>query len=481
MKKFSTKLLPYIIAITIAITIGIQIFWNLDQYESNKLRYINDTQIALDNSVEAYFAEISKTDLVTFLDVDKDTIYSSNRASSFIKNNNEIKKIAIENIETNESKDSIKKNIISGIKSARIFPKTKVIYGQKALDSMGDLNSFLNKMTLSITRDSLDLVLLDSILKDELIRKKMVINYQLIELKKDSLLQQFPLKPNQLALETFSKSTLLKPDQKIQLNFENASYLIFKRGMAGIAFSLLLSIAIVSTLFYLIQIIKNQKQLAEIKNDLISNITHEFKTPITTVATAIEAIRDFNKKNDKEKTNNYLDISQQQLAKLNTMVEKLLETATLDSDALMLSKEPTDIIELLQNLVQKYTLVAPHKKIRFTPSTDTLVLNLDPFHFENALTNIVDNAIKYGGDTVTIELNQLGNSTEIRFKDNGTGISKAHSEKIFDKFYRIPTGNRHDIKGFGIGLYYSKKIIEKHEGRLFLTSESNSTIFQIQL
>jgi len=474
-------MLPYIIAITIAITIGIQIFWNLDQYKSNKLRYINDTQIALDNSIEAYFAEISKTDLVTFLDVDKDTTYSSDRASNFIEKNIKISNIKIDQIDISDSDIKSKQNAISEIKNAQIFPKTKVVYGQKALDSMGDLNSFLNKMTLSITRDSLDLVLLDSLLKDELIRKNMIINYQLVELKKDSLLQQLPLKPNQLALETFSKSTLLKPDQKIQLNFENASYLIFKRGMAGIILSLFLSIAIISTLFYLIRIIKSQKQLAEIKNDLINNITHEFKTPITTVATAIEAIRDFNKKNDKEKTNNYLNISQQQLVKLNTMVEKLLETATLDSDALMLTKEPTDLVDLLQNLVQKYTLVSLHKKIRFTSSSEKLVLNLDPFHFENALNNIVDNAIKYGGDTITIELNQVSNDTEIRFIDNGKGITKAHSEKIFDKFYRIPTGNRHDVKGFGIGLYYSKKIIEKHGGRLFLTSEPNATIFKIQI
>ncbi len=481
MKKFSSKLLPYIIAITIAITIGIQIFWNLDQYKSNKRRYLNDTQIALDNSVEAYFSEISKTDLVTFLDVDKDTTYTSDRASNFIDNNINITSIKIDQIDISNSDNKSKQDAISEIKNAQIFPKTKVIYGQKALDSMGDLNSFLNKMTLSITRDSLDLVLLDSLLKDEFLRKKMVINYQLVELKNDSVLQLFPLKIDDLDLTTNSKSTLFKPNQKIQLNFENASHLIFKRGLAGITLSLLLSIAIISTLFYLIWIIKNQKQLAEVKNDLINNITHEFKTPITTVSTAIEAIKNFNQKNDKEKTENYLNISQQQLVKLNIMVEKLLETATLDSDKLKLDKEPVHIILLLKSLVAKHQLIASHKQFKFSTNTENLELIIDPFHFENALNNIIDNAVKYGGDTIEVLVNQITNTTEIHIIDNGNGIPKKHLEKIFEKFYRIPKGNQHDVKGFGIGLYYSKKIIEKHGGHLSLTSELNATSFKILL
>lgn len=481
MKKFSSKLLPYIIAITIAITIGIQIFWNFQNYQANKLRYINDVQIALDNSVEGYFAEISKTDLVTFLDVDKDTTYSSDRASSFIKKNNVIKKIAIENIETTESKDSVKKNIISGIKSARIFPKTKVVYGQKALDNMGDLSAFLNKMSISIARDSIKLILLDSILKTELERKQLMIAYQLSELKNDSLLQKYPLNKNNLKLTTASKSTLLRPNQQLFLNFENASLLIFKKGLASIIMSLFLAIAIICTLFYLIQIIKSQKQLAEIKNDLINNITHEFKTPITTVATAIEAIKNFNQKNDKEKTENYLNISQRQLEKLNTMVEKLLETATLDSDQLVLDKEKSDIIKLLQGLVAKHQLIASNKNFKFSSTTEKFECIVDSFHFENALNNIVDNAVKYGGSTIEVQVIQILNTTEIRIIDDGNGIPKKHLEKIFEKFYRIPKGNQHDVKGFGIGLYYSKKIIEKHGGHLLVTSEPSATIFKIQI
>jgi two-component system phosphate regulon sensor histidine kinase PhoR len=479
MKKLNSKLLPYLIAVIIAATIGIQVFWNLEQYKTNKQRYINDVQIALDNSIEGYFSEISKTDLITFLDIDKDTTFSKNRATNFIKNTKATKNITIEQIETTESKENIKKDIISGMRSIKIYPETKIIYGKKALDSLGDLSLFLNKLSLSIARDSIDLTLLDSILNKELSRKQLSIKYQIKEFTKDSLLQQYPIEIGALALSTITKSTLLKPEQEITLLFENASFLIFKRGLAGIFMSVFLAIAIISTLFYLTHIIKKQKQLAEIKNDLISNITHEFKTPITTVATAIEAIRNFNQENDTEKTNNYLNISQQQLVKLNTMVEKLLETATLDSDKLLLTKEKTDLIPLLQNLIQKHELVSPNKKIVFKSSIAALALLVDPFHLENALNNILDNASKYGGDTIEIEINKVLDKVEIRFTDNGKGISKTHSEKIFEKFYRIPTGNRHDVKGFGIGLYYSKKIIEKHGGQVLLQSQPGLTVFKI--
>ncbi len=481
MKNLNSKLLPYLVAVIIAITIGIQVFWNLEQYKTNKQRYINDIQIALDNSIEGYFAEISKTDLITFLDVDKDTTFSTNRVTNFIKKTKAIQSITIEEIETTESKENAKKDVISGIRSLEIYPETKVIYGKKALDSLGDLSLFLNKLSLSIARDSIDLTLLDSVLNKELSRKQLSIKYQIKEFKKDSLLQQYPEQIGALALNTITKSTLLKPGQKITLLFENASFLIFKRGLAGIFMSVFLAVAIISTLFYLIHIINKQKQLAEIKNDLISNITHEFKTPITTVVAAIEAIKDFNQENDKEKTNNYLNISQQQLVRLNTMVEKLLETATLDSDKLRLTKEKTDLIALLDNLVEKHKLVSPNKKIVFKSAISEWAIHVDVFHFENALNNILDNAVKYGGDTIEIQINKVLTKVDIDFIDNGRGISKTHADKIFEKFYRIPTGNRHDVKGFGIGLYYSKKIIEKHGGHLLLLPELKSTVFKIQL
>lgn len=478
MKRKSAKWLVSFIALTIAITIIIQLFWNYENYKTNKQHYKNDVQIALDNSVDAYFAEISKTDLITILDVDNDTTYTADRAINFTKN---MPHLEIAVTSENVNSDSIELGILSGFKDDVKFPKMKIIKRKQALDSIGPLQSFLNKMSFSITRDSLSLTQIDTILFNELERKNLSIEYKLIEFQNDSLIHSHPTKGHHFFLQTASKSTLFKPEQKLFLEFEDSTLTILKKGLISIILSLVLSILIISSLIYLLYVINKQKQLAEIKNDLISNITHEFKTPIATTTSALEGIKNFNDNNDPKKTNEYLDISNQQLAKLNLMVEKLLETATLDSDKLVIQKEEIEVISFLKNIVTKYKLFSREKVIRFTSNMEETIINLDPFHFENVVGNLIDNALKYGGDKIEISVYKKMNSLEIIISDDGVGISKNQSEKIFDKFYRIPTGNRHDVKGFGIGLYYSKKIIEKHGGKLELISKPKMTIFKITL
>ncbi|MCK5401727.1 MAG: HAMP domain-containing histidine kinase, partial [Flavobacteriaceae bacterium] len=237
----------------------------------------------------------------------------------------------------------------------------------------------------------------------------------------------------------------------------------------------------ISCLFYLLKIIKHQKQLAEVKNDLISNITHEFKTPISTISVALESIKNFNVIDDKEKTKSYLDMSSSQLSKLNVMVEKLLETATLDSDSLDLNKEPVNITDLLQTIIDKHQIQTETKKINFRSSSENIIANVDVFHFENAINNIIDNAIKYGGNEISVYLKQHENTFEISISDNGKSLTKKNKDKIFEKFYRVSKGNTHDVKGFGIGLYYAKKIIEKHNGNIHLDLNNILTTFKISL
>ena len=239
--------------------------------------------------------------------------------------------------------------------------------------------------------------------------------------------------------------------------------------------------AVILCLFYLLKIINKQKELAEIKNDLISNITHEFKTPITTVSAAIEAINTFNAIDDKEKTKKYLAISSSQLKKLHQMVEKLLETATLDSEKLLLQKEEIDVVSLVKNIALKNDFNSEKKSIQFASSADKLLVYLDPFHFENAISNLIDNALKYGGNEIEVHINRVLDTLEITVADNGNEIEKNQREKIFDKFHRIPKGNTHNVKGFGIGLYYTKKIVEKHDGKIQLLPSLTNTIFKITL
>jgi two-component system phosphate regulon sensor histidine kinase PhoR len=162
------------------------------------------------------------------------------------------------------------------------------------------------------------------------------------------------------------------------------------------------------------------------------------------------------------------------------MVEKLLETASLESDNLKLSKEPLNIVQLLKTNVEKHLLNTSNKTIDFISNQKELILDVDAFHFENAISNLIDNALKYGGNQIEVCLKLDKKMIEITVQDNGIEIDKNQHEKIFEKFYRIPKGNIHDVKGFGIGLYYSKKIIEKHQGTLELIVNSKN-IFKITL
>lgn len=490
-KQQHYKALLYFITITIAITIGIQLYWNIQNYNTNKQRLINEVQISLDNSIEAYYSDFAKADFFSFIDLqeDRDSTNLSLQMIGFSDIATNPKTIAKLDSTINHKHADYLNHSSKLIDCTKGFTFTErringvsIVKGKSLPDSLTSISSLLNKLTISIKKDSLDFKRLDTLLLQELDRKKIRINYGLMHLKADTLFKSFKVKElKENSLSTFSKSTYLPINQKLQLRYSNPTISILKRSLTGILLSLLLATCIIACLFYLLHIINKQKELAEIKNDLISNITHEFKTPIATVSTAIEGIKNFNEANDKEKTDNYLNISEQQLKKLHLMVEKLLETATLDSDKLIINTEEIDLVLVLKNLVEKYQMLSPGKTISFKSNSIALPAKVDPFHFENALANLIDNAIKYGGDTIEVNLNSLLNSVEITVADDGGKIDKNQREKIFDKFYRVPTGNRHDVKGFGIGLFYSKKIIEKHNGTLSLVPNITNTIFKIVL
>jgi len=332
----------------------------------------------------------------------------------------------------------------------------------------------LTSIFISVTEENLQLKKLSSLLNTEFNRKNMQMPFKLnhyvsdkLKETNDSILQfKNPIK-------TTSKSTFLKEDESLEIEFPNQTKTYLKRGLIGILLSFILTMAIIASLFYLLHIIKKQKAIAEIKNDFISNITHEFKTPITTIGLALESIPNFSKQDNQEKIQEYVSIGTKQLDKLTLMVEKVLETSTLDNEHLLLQKKAIDIVTLIEKLTAKFQAIYPNKEIEFTSNVTAFNLKIDAFHFENAINNIVDNACKYGGNLIAVKLNSDKESTEIIISDNGS-IPKNQRLKIFDKFYRIPQGNIHNVKGFGIGLYYSKKIIEKHNGNLVLLDTKNT-------
>lgn len=531
-KKY--KWIFYLISLTIVATIGIQFYWNYKNYEENQRQVTNEIQLSLDNAVEEYYSTLAKSDFLTIIndDTNAEEKYLGKNAFGEIintlKKNNTKKekpritftnlKISSDDNMSKVQRDSLMnstKEIVlmfhleqdSPLKNKRKKrtetnrlssqftdskkgttlnadgSKTAIKYfkGKKAADSLKFL-THLKPIFISFLDQTVEYKKIDSLIAKQLKQKGIALETSFHHLKNDSLFHQ--TKDSLLSADTFllsSKSTFVKDNEAFQIRYNNPNIEALKRSSFGIFLSLLLSLAVVSSLFYLLKIINQQKALATIKNDLISNITHEFKTPIATVSAAIEAIENFNVIEDREKTKKYLAMSSLQLKKLHQMVEKLLETATLDSEQLLLKKETIDVVAITERLVSKYILLANHKELLFSSNLKPIYCQVDVFHFENVISNLIDNAVKYGGNQIDININSILKSTEITIADDGPGIEKNQQEKIFDKFYRVPRGNTHDVKGFGIGLYYCKKIIEKHMGTIGLSSDKKQTIFKITI
>jgi len=503
MNDLKYKWILNIIIVVILTTIGIQAYWNYKNYLTNKKQLTNEVQIRLDNAVDEYYTKLAENTTYKFsfnegevnenIVVDGDTNYDhlfqdiNTKQKDTILDSIIIKEIEHVAIFKTVDKDTVLITDDKGIITTEEWIGDKKIL--KAIKSTGldslnkkDFELLTAKVMLRLSNDTINIKRINDLLEDELKRKDIVVDYNLLIVDRFEEIKETNSKiNNDSELTVESKSSFLPHDSKLKMHFTNVTRTILKRIFVGILISTLLVLAVISCLFYLLKIIKHQKQLAEVKNDLISNITHEFKTPIATISVALESNKNFNEVEHDDRTNRYLDMSTNQLSKLNVMVEKLLETATLDSDNLVLNKEKVNISELLNAIVEKFQVTSSVKELKLIAFSEDVYLGIDVFHFENAINNLIDNAVKYGGNNISIELKSEAKNIIINVIDDGTGLEKQYKEKLFEQFYRVPKGNVHDVKGFGIGLYYTKKIIEKHNGTIQLELNKNNTIFKIAL
>lgn len=480
----------FFIGLIVVITIAIQFYWNYIQYKNNKQQVVNDVQFVLDNTVESYYTDLSKESVIYVFQQDTlNTITPNSSLSNF----NEIIEFPDslgkpsnmkENME--EVTEILRKETHKFVDSALQVKNFTAFQDQEVTDNfLNDqgLLGHLAKVLLSVQNDSIHFEDFKLILNKELQRKNIIsLDYILVHTNqsKDILGSTGEPDNEKYPLVSVSQSVLLPDQSRLEMYHSNIFWITLKKGTTGILLSLILSSTVIFCLFYLLHIIKKQKQLSEIKNDFISNITHELKTPLATVTSAIEGIQAFNEDNDQEKTQKYLEVSVGQLEKLRLLVDKIMETSILESADLILEKKPVNLVPLLKSCIERYR-PNTNKTIVFENLIQEFVFDADELHLENAISNLIENAIKYGGNELIIRFVTVKEKAIIEIFDNGEGIPKEHQKMIFDKFYRIPNKNKHDVKGFGIGLYYTKNIIEKHDGTIELESKQNYTIFRILL
>lgn len=244
-----------------------------------------------------------------------------------------------------------------------------------------------------------------------------------------------------------------------------------------ILFSILMLIT-VAFFIYTMFVILRQKQLSELQRDFINNMTHEFKTPISTINISTDVFLQNEAIKGDARLFRYAGIIKEQVMRLNTQVEKVLQLAKIERDHIELNTEAVDLNDLIRGISPSIELKINEKQgeLNLLLPDHAMVVAADKLHLTNILHNLIDNAVKYARPGVppriTIQVKPLADQRKVELSvgDNGIGISKEHQRRVFDKFYRVPTGNVHNVKGFGLGLFYVSEICKQHRWKLHLDS-----------
>lgn len=251
---------------------------------------------------------------------------------------------------------------------------------------------------------------------------------------------------------------------------------ILKQIAPQILFSLLLTIITVIAFVILYRNVRAQQRLMELKNDFISNVTHELKTPVATVSVAIEALKNFHALNDPKLTKEYLDIAQNELNRLTLMTDKILKASVFENKGITIQKESVDLRKVTAQILDSMRLIFEKRnaQVAFNPEGESFLIAGENAHITNVIYNLLDNALKYSPAQPVIEIMLKETSGEIilSVKDAGLGIADEYRKKIFEKFFRVPTGDTHNIKGYGLGLSYVAGVVKAHNGSIDVQSES---------
>ncbi len=257
--------------------------------------------------------------------------------------------------------------------------------------------------------------------------------------------------------------------------------------MSGqIAMAMILLIAVLGSFYFMHKSLKKERRLSQVQTDLMSNMSHELKTPVSTVSAALEAATNFVGRSDERLRREYLDIAKLEIKRLDHLVDKTISMSLLDNKSYFFDYGPVDLKSIVVDVMRVFQTPSYADKVnlRLEARGSSFKIRGDKVHMTNVLYNLIDNAIKYCPDApiVTIVLSERDELVEMTIRDNGPGIPNEYQSHIFDKFFRVPQGDRHNIKGHGLGLAYVKDVVTKQSGKIALASDPGSgTTFIIQM
>ncbi len=333
---------------------------------------------------------------------------------------------------------------------------------------------------------------IDNYLKAELISHDIPLEYNfmvtpeakdsVVYMKAANKVASF-LPANTFYTKVFSNDMTRDPG-RLYVSFPRKNSLIVNNMGVTLASSAGLLLVLVFIFSYTLYTILRQKKISEMKTDFINNMTHEFKTPVATIMIASEALRDSEVQEDRSRVNRLAGIIYDENVRLGNHIERVLSIARLEKNELNLERRPVDLNELITAVIDSMQLQLQKKNARVSLNLDAADATVtgDELHLSNVLYNLVDNANKYsaGEPDISIKTTRSGKNLVVEIADKGIGMTKEQTRRIFDQFYRVPTGNLHDVKGFGLGLNYVQDIVRKMDGTIRVQSEKDKgTVFTI--
>jgi two-component system, OmpR family, phosphate regulon sensor histidine kinase PhoR len=385
---------------------------------------------------------------------------------------------SIQHVEQNTNGFSLQQTTIS---AAPTLENQNKVEAGRFLEEMGNRN----------IEERINLPQLDGFLKQELADRgiKIPFSYGVFSNKESSFVifnNKYIIPQSNQAYYDFLKSSEHKttlfnvdmnPPGMLMLHFPTEAQVIW----AGLWKVLLLSLFFVGVILgcfiYTILVIYKQKKLSEMKTDFINNMTHEFKTPIATISLASDSITNAMVINNPDKIRRFADIIKQENKRMNGQVEKVLQMALIERDTINLNFTSINLHEVINQALGNISLQVEKKDgvVSANLNADRPVIEGDLNHISNVINNLLDNANKYSPEKpdISVSTRNMSNGVEVTITDKGIGMTKEAKKKIFEKFYRVHTGNLHDVKGFGLGLSYVKTMVTAHKGSIDVKSEPN--------
>lgn len=362
--------------------------------------------------------------------------------------------------------------------------KLAIQLDQRVVQQIFKKAKFINDMMVETFRNNvyeapgqnLDIVFLDSVIRNEIANDDLPQDYRYMICDQYGNRISYLNAPSNYStkLDTLKTgktilfpSNMIDEDIYLHLSFPNKNTYYVGEMWKPLLISLILMGLIIAAVFTMLKTILTQKKFSELKNDFVSNMTHELKTPIATISLACEAMNDSDLGiNSSEDIKPYVKMIDDENKRLSMVVERILQNAVLERGEAKLSKEKIILNEIIHEVVHnaQFRIQNIGGKIDIKIPIEMITIEADKMHFTNILSNLIDNAIKYSDEAPKIEISMTRENKKVQISviDHGIGIKKEHLSRIFDNLYRVPTGNLHNVKGFGLGLSYVKAVAEMH-------------------